>query len=344
MESMRACLHSLSERADLSRYITDIAADDLAEILTWLKYDQVTLTGGSYGTRAAQVFMRRHPERVRAAVLDGVVPMDAHSPVTYSATATDALNRLVEACSEEGECAQAFPGLKAETESIWQRMDQGPVTLMVQDPRDSTSVEVEVPKLVMGYAVRGILYSPALFVDLPMMLHEASQGNFGPLVSAHVRRMMGFSNRAFATGMYFSVFCSEDVPFISDREVKESEGILDDGMVTNYRQVCEGWPRASVSAEWMDPVTSEIPVLLLSGEFDPVTTSGMGEAVSRGFPNGLHVVVRGAGHGSGGNPLGVPCTSRIIDDFIRAGSVQGLDVSCVEDIQRPPFGVERPTR
>jgi pimeloyl-ACP methyl ester carboxylesterase len=337
--ALRECRADLASRADLSTYVTDVVADDLDEVLTWLTYERVTLVAGSYGTRVAQVFMRRYPDRVRAAVLDGVVPMDARSPITYSATATDAMNDLVDACLADRACEQAFPDLRLKTDALWRRLDTGAISTEAVDPRTGHTVDVRVPKHVVGYAVRGILYEPRLFVGLPAMLDATNQGGLGPFVEAYIRRKVGFSGSAFATGLYFSVFCSEDVPFIPQDAGHSGRGVMGAALVSNFQDVCDGWPRADLPANWHDPVSTDHPVLLLSGEFDPVTTSDMGDAVALGFPNGLHLVVPGAGHGSSSNPVAASCSTQIIGDFVRAGSTRGLDVSCLARVDRLPFRV-----
>lgn len=334
---LHECRAALASRADLSKYVTDFAADDLAHVLSWLGYSRVTLVGGSYGTRMAQVFMRRHPDRVRAAVLDGVIPMDGRSPSTYSATATAAMHDLVDACLADPACRQAFPDLRQDTDDLWSRLADGPVDVEVTDRRSGRRVRVDVPKHIFGYAIRGILYEPRQFVGLPRLLHAASGGDYRALVDAYIQRKIDFSGGDFATGMYFSVFCSEDVPFIPEDAAQDAGGVMGAALVRDFRSVCDGWPRAALPAGWHDRVETDHPVLLLSGEFDPVTPSAMGAAVASGFPNGLHVVVPGAGHGSNSNPEAAPCTQQIITDFVRAGSTSGLDVSCLARVGRMAF-------
>lgn len=339
-DAFRACRDSLSTGSDLSRYVTDLAADDLDAVLAWLGYDQVNLVGGSYGTRMAQVFLRRHPQRVRTVMLDGVVTMDAHSPVTYSPTATDALRKLVDACLAETICGAAYPDLRAASDTVWARLRRGPVRMTFTDPRTSSPDEAMVPVQVIGYAVRGMLYSPASFPDLPRFLMRARDGDYGPLVTEYLRRKASFSNRSFATGLYFSIFCSEDVPSITRPEEANAAGtIMDDALVANFRRICDGWPRARLPAGWEAPVTSSVPALLFSGEFDPVTTPAMAAAVAKHLPNSLHLVIPGAGHGSTSNPRGRTCAEGILQTFIRTGTPRGIDTGCVGQIERPPFRV-----
>ena len=70
---LEQCRADLSARADLSLYTTDTFVADLDDVRAALDYDIINLYGASYGTRAAQTYLRRFPERVRSVVLDAVV-------------------------------------------------------------------------------------------------------------------------------------------------------------------------------------------------------------------------------------------------------------------------------
>ena len=200
VDDARACRMSLEAQADLSQYHTSIAAVDLAEILNLLGYDRVNVVGGSYGTRMAQVFMRMYPHRVRTAILDGVVAMNTFAPAPYSLETTDAMWRLVESCVADPACGGAFPDLASEVEALFARLDEGPVRTTVQDPISQGVVELEVPKEVFGYAVRGMLYSGQQFPSLPAELHAAHSGDYAPLVQRYLARKVAFTGNALATG------------------------------------------------------------------------------------------------------------------------------------------------
>ncbi|HXQ96797.1 MAG TPA: alpha/beta fold hydrolase, partial [Candidatus Limnocylindrales bacterium] len=95
---VRACRDSLSKDADLTQYTTSIAMDDLDDVRAALGYDRINVQGGSYGTRAALVYMRQHPEHVRAVVLEGVAPTDYKLPLPVARAVDHALDRLIEDC------------------------------------------------------------------------------------------------------------------------------------------------------------------------------------------------------------------------------------------------------
>lgn len=137
---------------------------------------------------------------------------------------------------------------------------------------------------------------------------------------------------ALATGLSFSVTCAEDLPFITEEMIlKETAGtLLGDYRVRQQKAVCEIWPRGKVPADVHQPVRSDVPVLLISGERDSVTPPEFAEEASRFMTNRLHVVIPRGSHGGAGE-----CTDNLIRDFIDRASVQGLDPACAATAYGP---------
>ena len=134
-------------------------------------------------------------------------------------------------------------------------------------------------------------------------------------------------------GLQLSVSCAEDAPLLAS-SADDSHTLLVSGFVETMRAACEVWPRGRMPADFHEPVTSDAPVLLLSGEFDPVTPPRYGEQVLRHLRNGRHLVARGQGH----NVMGAGCLPRLIGDFIGSADAPALDAACLERlIATPPF-------
>src|SRR6185436_7228394 len=107
----RACLTELAARADLTQYSTCTAMDDLDEVRAALGYEEIDLYGGSYGTRAALVYMRQHPRTVRCAILEGVAPIAFTNPLFHAREAQSALELIFAECDGTPACHEAFPDL-----------------------------------------------------------------------------------------------------------------------------------------------------------------------------------------------------------------------------------------
>jgi pimeloyl-ACP methyl ester carboxylesterase len=136
--------------------------------------------------------------------------------------------------------------------------------------------------------------------------------------------------------MFYAVACTEDAPFIDlDEAAARAEGTFFGDRTEVLLEVCTAWRPGTLSAGWDAPVVSDVPVLLLSGEADPVTPPRYAARVAETLPNSLHVVGPGMGHGL----LGRGCVDDLVADFIAAGSADGLDAACVQQLEPPPFFV-----
>ena len=100
-----------------------------------------------------------------------------------------------------------------------------------------------------------------------------------------------------------------------------------------WGQVCGFWPQGEVSDTYYEPVVSDKPVLVLSGELDPVTPPRWGRMVAEQLPNSQHIVVPGAAHGT----IMYGCVQRLMTQFIDEANVADLDSACVEELERPLF-------
>ena len=318
-----ACRDKLAERARLDLYTTAHNMDDLDELRGWLNHTALNLIGGSYGTQEIQVFLRRHPDAVRTAVLQAVSPIFRHGYVSHARGLQNALDQLVAECLADAACGAAYPDLEASVETILERVRTDPPEVTAEGET------VRFGPGELGYALRGLLYQRA--AEVPALVDRAAAGEWQPLADYYLERSGWASEAGGEAGMHFSVICAEDISRTSEERIarETANTFLGDYLIGGYKRVCDIWPHARLDPDYWDPVSSEVPVLLWSGSRDPVTPPSGADAVAAHLPNSLHIVVPGAGHGVGG-----PCVGRIQRAFIEAGSVEGLDTSCLEE--RPP--------
>jgi len=338
LDDVRRCRAALAKKFDLSLYTTAWGADDLDDARKWLGYDKINLWGGSYGTRMAQVYLRRHPEHVRAVVLDGSVPMDETLPISHAANGQRALDLVLASCDKDAECHQAFPQARKELQQALDQVGREPVRATVQDPNTGRPIEIRLNRSTLADGIRWLLYSPQTAAAIPLLAHEAARGNWAPLAQASVNARTGILG-LLANGLFFSVTCSEDLPFIDPATIpqKTAGSFLGDDRVRAQAAACNAWPHGTPEPNHRDPVRSDVPVLVVNGERDPVTPPDFGERAIRNFTNALHVVIPYGGHFGNGS-----CPDEIEEAFLRSGSVRGLDTSCVGKVQPLPFLRELP--
>jgi pimeloyl-ACP methyl ester carboxylesterase len=329
----RDCLARLPGRPEF--YTTSIAVGDLDAVRAALGYAEINVFGGSYGTRVAQHYARRFPDRSRAVVLDGVVPPAIALIPQIAIESQRALERVFDRCAADPACNARFPELAQQFARLDTTLRRGPVTISLADPVTGERRPVAVTRAHLVTMARMLVYSPGTASLLPLLVHEAATlGNYGPL-AAQAEMLGPELDSMIAMGMHHSVVCSEDVPRFAgavDRQPLEATAI-GPLMVDGMEAICAVWPRGPVDADFAEPLDSAVPALLLSGEFDPATPATHGEMAAKGFRNGRHVVVPGQGHGV----TGLPCVQRLLRQFIDAGSAATLDDACVATIGPAPF-------
>lgn len=337
VEAIKTCREALEGHADLTQYTTTAAANDLNAVRDALGYDRIDLYGLSYGTRLALEYMRRYPEQVRSAVLQGAAPPSLTMPLHHALDAERAAELLMEACETELACREAFPDLRREWREVFSRLARAPARTQWSGA-SGADVEVEVQRGVFATEVRSMMYTQAGVRQIPLIIHEAAAGNFAPFLKRVIPediRETGF----LAEGMYLSVTCTEDVPWIEAGEAERlaSGTFLGDYRVLQQQRACEHWPPGRIPADFHDPVTAAIPVLIISGYADPATPPRWGNEVARHLPNSRHVVIPHLAHLLDGLSNVAECLDRALNEFFARGTAKGLDVGCVGTMRPPPF-------
>jgi pimeloyl-ACP methyl ester carboxylesterase len=341
---VQACRRKLEQVADLTQYTTPIAMDDLDDIRQWLGYDKIDLIGLSYGTRAALVYMRQHPEHVRSVVLMGVAPTSAKLPLYHSSTAQRVMNLLLDECAADAACAQAFPRVREEFVALLDRLERQPARANYTLPATKKDLQVEIRRDIFAEVLRSQLYTPLGARRLPFIIHQAAQGDFTPFLRLAIHDAPSHdAPPAIADGMYLSVTCAEDLPFLDPQEAERlNKGtFFGNYRVVQQRRACQYWPRAGLPKNYGQAVVSSAPVLIYSGRMDPVTPAEWATATAAHLPNSLNVVITHHAH----LPIGLTnleCFDKVILDFLTQASVKGLDTSCLGQMRPPPFFTGQP--
>ena len=322
------CRTELEERADLRQYTTAIAMDDLDDVRAALGYETIDLYGASYGTRAALVYLRRHESHARAVVLDGVAPPDFVLASSFGRDGQRALDRIFARCAGDPDCDRAFPDLPASLAALLAAHEK-PERVVVPHPTTAAPTTVTVSRDSLASTLHALSYESETAALLPLLIHSArATGDLRPLAA---QSLITADSLKVSVGEHLAVVCSEDAPFLEPAGGDAS--YLGDAPARRYIEACKGWPRAEVTAADRAPVTSSVPVLLLSGELDPVTPPSNAVAAARTLRNSFLVTVPGEGHGA----LQRSCTRRIVDDFIARASVAGLSADCLREAKPMRF-------
>jgi len=335
-DRVRECRQKLEKVADLRLYTTPIAMDDLDEVRAALGYGKINVFGASYGTLAAQIYMRRHPESVRSVVLIGVATPNIKQPLLFPRSAQHAMDLLFTDCAADDTCRKAFPNLQQEFGAVLDRFAKGPLAVELVNPATKKREQVKLPRSNFVERIRLAMYTTGTQRFMPFIIHRAFLNDYVPWEEAALRFSPG---GGVARGMYLTVTCSEGARFITDKDlVEETRGtFVGEERVKRHLEACQEWPKGEIPADYIDLVKSDLPVLLISGEADGSSPLWFGESAVRLLSNGRQVKIRYYGHQMDG-----ACVQGIFQKFISTGSSKNLDTSCAEAIRRPPFATEMP--
>jgi pimeloyl-ACP methyl ester carboxylesterase len=331
VEYARLCAEGL--KADARFYTTSHAVADLEAVRRALGVQQVNLVGVSYGTRVAQQYAAAHPAATRTLVLDGVVPNDLVAGGEFARMFERSLTMRSKACSADPACAKRYPmDLRSQVAALRQKLDAAPVEVEYRDPATNAAKR----DTLTGDTVSGLAflfsYMPQAASLLPVVVDEASQGRYGPLMalaSLGGSSTQGSMNRP----MQWSVICAEDAPrYVADPA--DAQTVLGADMSRLFFSACTHWPRGARPAGFEKPLATKVPALLMSGELDPVTPPEYGARVAKALPNARHLELAGQGH----NVFATGCMPKLVGQFIERADAKSLDAKCLDSIGPvPPF-------
>ena len=322
---VRSCLSAI-DHADVSLYTTPLAMDDVDEIRAALGYDRINLVGTSYGTRAIQVYLRRHEDTVRSAVLVGVAPTDFKSPLPLARALDRGIERVIQDCERRADCKAEYPDLRADWKAARALFERGPVAVTFEHPASGEPETVSISGGVFADGLRRRLYSRSGAAEVPGFLHAAAHGDLSSF-AAYFFRANYVLRKYSSEGVFLSVTCAEDVRFITEDDIaRETVGtFMGDYRVRAQQAACEAWPPGrGVSDRFTDAVRSDARVLLVTGELDPATPPEWARAAARSLTNSRLVTFSRESH----NIEDTACLRSLVTEFIRRGSAEGLDVGC----------------
>jgi pimeloyl-ACP methyl ester carboxylesterase len=333
--SIQVCAERLmSEGVDLSAFDSYENAKDVTSVVQALGYKEYDLYGVSYGSLLAQHVMQISPEGLRSVVLDAVVPTDRNFAPEVAYTANRAFNALFDACASDSACNELYPNLAEKLADGAERLNESPATFQVIDPISTQTLDVLVNGDGYVSIMFSALYSAELVPVLPSYIDATANGNTDWMVAIFPLISLA-SLQDMAYGMNIAVMCAEDADY-TEADIN-TEGIPAHiatpfvAQSQSYLQVCPSLTIEPLPASVDDIVSVDIPTLLVSGGFDPITPAEYAEQVAGNLPNDYSIVINSNGHGT----LTNVCGASIVNAFLQTPDT-APDTSCVAD-QQPTF-------
>jgi pimeloyl-ACP methyl ester carboxylesterase len=324
------CAKRLSINADPRFYSTEYAIQDLELVRQKINAPQINLYGVSYGTRVAQQFAKRYPKSTRSIVLDGVAPNSLVLGNEHARNLENALDLHFARCAADKMCKAKFGDVRERLDRFRAQLQKAPLQVSYTHPISGEAKQGILTADHLANIMRFYSYSPLTASLLPMFLAQAANGNAGPLM-AQSDMVSDSIGETMMHGMQLSVICSEDADEMKANP-KDENTLLGNQMVTFMQAQCKVWPHSKRPEDFRKPLSGNIPVLILSGEFDPVTPPRYGNEVLKHLSNARHLIFKGQGH----NVMPIGCGPKVFARFIDSADTKKLDTKCLDNLSYVP--------
>ncbi len=326
--ALQACRERLiTEGVDLDAFDSVENAADIADLVTAFQLSQINLYGVSYGTMLALHALRDYPQIMRSVTIDSVVPLQTNFIPVILQSANRSFRVLFDTCAADPECNAAMPNLEADFYALVEELNANPITFPVEDPDSGELYEAVLNgDRLVGYYFQ-LLYATSILPYLPKTVYDLKVGNTSlmSLVSPFLDL-----DRTFADAMYYSVICAEDADYtLDDYDLTDVPPALvaafgEDTILTS----CASWNAELLPNTVDEPVVSDVPVMVMSGEFDPITPPSFAAQAAETLSNSYNFVYPGVGHGA---LFGGDCPLSMFVDFL-GDPTTAPDATCIDNM------------
>ncbi len=342
LTAFNACQQRLmSDGVDLAAFNSLENAADAATLPALLGYERYHFYGVSYGTLLGQHLMRDYPANLASVILDAVLPTSVNFLTAAGPTSATSLKQVLQACADDIACATTYPNVEAVLYQLVADLNATPATMPVYDQVSDRTYNAVLTGDILIETLQQLLYASSELDTIPALVYATRNGDYEPLGQA--RALFEFLlPQAVSEGMYASVACAEEYGAVTPETaaIVATQGATDDPAlqtlydVTPILDVCAGWQVPPLTPNVNQPVQSDIPTLLLSGDFDPVTPPAYADAVAAYLAQATPVTLRGESHGQ---LFTNDCANQLIVAFLRTPAAP-LDTGCAAEETGLRFG------
>ena len=327
---VNACQEALAAQGiDYTQFDTPHIAADFAALPEALGYDEVNLYGTSWGTRLGLVILRDYPEGIRSVILDSTLPPQVDTFGAPARLGEASFSQAEQLCAADTLCRTAYPNLRAVFEQTYADLQANPVPLTLGVPLTGDMFAGQVAVLLRDKA--GV-------ERLPGFIYSIAQGDYRSFADQIADIAEATPDKLPDMGIFFSIVCREGATTQAAIEAKMSaypaafQSMAKPFFGTGGYDICQMW--GDVLPLPNDPAVSDVPVLLLAGQHDPLTppewaylaAETLSKAYVYEFPARGHVL---AGEG---------CAQTIMVSFLRSPDT-APDAACIATLSAPNFAL-----
>jgi len=341
LEAAHRCgVRLAAETGDLSAFNSVENARDVDSVRAALGYDAFNFYGVSYGSELGQFLIRERPLALRSVILDAVVPLGFSLVTDVPAVKQQVMQRYAQACKGSPACNTAYPDLDKRYLALLERLDRDPVPLFpaaanapAAAPASAAAGATDKTAMLTGKMLDSALYQSVYQREsvslVPYIVQRAEMGDYSFVVN--FAQVMKSKRSDMAGGMYMTVVCSEygDTPQEALRFPGVIKRFADAGQIEARQilDVCRDWNIRLLEKSLSAPVKSDLPTLLLSGRFDPITPPEGADRVAANLANSYRVTFASGTHGQA---FVVPCANAIVTSFLDTPAIAPVDTCAKE--------------
>ncbi len=280
-QALAVCHDRLTTQGvDLGAYNSAESAADINDLRIALGIKEWNLYGISYGTRLALTALRDVQQGIRSVVIDSVYPPQASLITDTPADFARALNLVFDTCTADPSCNSAYPNLKQVLFDTAHKLNATPakITLTQPDLGSIGTTGKQLPALLDGDSLLAfffqVMYGSELIPSVPALIYQAKDGDYAAIAQLQSQFLSQYKD--ISQGMYFSVECVEAVPFDTQAKAEAAYQAQPDlagalGSPQGTFNACKIWNVPAAKAVEDQAVSSAVPTLVLSGQYDPIT-------------------------------------------------------------------------
>ena len=336
----RMCQQRLREQGiDLDAYKTTASAADIADLVDVLALDSFNLLTLSYSTKIAQVMLRDHPTKLRSVVMDSPLPLAVNYDEESITNLMEAVKMLLADCAADEACNAAFPDLEQRFFTFLREKSVDPLAVTIQDPESGQerTFFLDGADLITVFTAA----ATAEVGSIPYLINQLISGE-EEMIKARLLQLLEGPGSGAGMGVRLSVWCAEEEPFNHQSRIQEEELRYEEvrGLSSTVFSdaVCEAWSVLAESKIENEPVQTDVPILLLNGEYDNETPPQWASEMSTSFSNSYQLIFKGWKHGVTTN-WGNPCGMEVANAFFN-NPRECPKPACFGLLASPEFKVE----
>jgi pimeloyl-ACP methyl ester carboxylesterase len=321
----------------LELYDTAANAADADDLRAALDYEQANYYGVSYGTSLGLALLRDYPEGVRSIILDSVQPPQAAPNTERARNAYRAFGKLFAACAADDYCNQTYPDLEKTFYQVIDDLNANPATTT------APGWEVSYDGGIFSEAIYGMLVT-AKADSAPRAIYAAAAGDLS-YIDLYIPDILNAVSPAeldtISGGVFYSLMCRERAPLGSYQDAVALAAGLPSSIADHYlfnfglwqQALCAAWEIEPNDPVMREVVISDVPALVLAGQFDPITPSEWGRQAAEALSNSFFYELPNLGHGvMDSNRCALEIGLQFLDD-----PATEPDISCMDDLSGLDF-------